>query len=377
MASKPQNAPRKGSRKSFKRVHVPRLERTASTLVLILLLGIGVAIWQKGRHFDPHLYSLRPDALKSTAGAPEPTPVLKAESEQNIVQKNRAADYANAESEQSAPTTSANEPLEIPGTVPMGKTEFYSADNLYEKIDGRSPAYLGFHFQQLRCRSFTVKEASGSFVDVLEFKMATPLDAFGIFSLERDPKGQPLNFAADGYSGEQGFFFRTGQHYVQIIASDQDPKTIALALNLAQQRAKSLPADDSGLAARRCLPLEGLVAESVRFVPENAQGQSFLKEVFEATYQFEGTSLPYFAMASTPDEAAAAFEAYKKFCGRFGGKVSVLPETGGARIFQAENFGTWKVVFQRNGEIGGVYDSTDGAKALQFVERHLKQQANP
>ena len=47
--------------------------------------------------------------------------------------------------------------------------------------------------------------------------------------LERDPNGKPLSFAKDGYSGEMGFYFRQGNVYVQIIASDQNPKTIEAA----------------------------------------------------------------------------------------------------------------------------------------------------
>ena len=41
------------------------------------------------------------------------------------------------------------------------------------------------------------------------------MDAFGMFALERDPKGEALDFAPDGYSGELGYFFRQGAVYVQ------------------------------------------------------------------------------------------------------------------------------------------------------------------
>ena len=37
--------------------------------------------------------------------------------------------------------------LKLDGLKPMGDTEFYNADNLFEKIDGRAPAYLNFNVQ--------------------------------------------------------------------------------------------------------------------------------------------------------------------------------------------------------------------------------------
>lgn len=367
-------APRKGSRKAFKRTQVPTAERVISTAIVLLIGATGVGIWLKGQRFDPHLYTLRNDALKSTAEAIDSKPDT-APAEPSQSQPKPVAQSAEAESYAEATETGgvAQEALEIPGVKAMDKTEFYSADNLFEKINGRAPAYIGFNFQQLRCRSFSVPGSPESFVDVFEYLMKTPLDAFGIFALERDPKGEAVDFAPDGYSGDLGFYFRVGPRYVQIIASDQNPKTRELALHLAKNRATTLPADDSGLAARRRLPAEGLVADSVRFVPENAQGQAFFKEVFEASYDFSGAKLPFFIMVAQPAEAAAAFDSFQTFCGKFGGKVKPLPETGGARVFQAENFGTWKTIFQRGGEIGGVFDAADPAKSLQFVERYLQQ----
>jgi hypothetical protein len=256
----------------------------------------------------------------------------------------------------------------------MSDTEFYNADNLFEKIDGRAPAYLNFNFQKLRCRSFSITGTSGSFVDVYEYRFDTPVNAFGMFALERDPKGGPLAFAPDGYASGMGFFFRQGPRYIQVMASDQNAKTLGLAKAIAEDRAKNLPDDDSGLDARRRLPVTGLDPASVQFVQENAQGQAFLKNVFQANYDFAGKKLPFFLMVATPADAAAAWKSYLDFAGQFGGKVTALPDVNGAKIFAAQNFGSFKVIYQRDGEIGGVVDAADGDQARQFVEKYLEGQ---
>jgi predicted secreted protein len=380
------NEKKTGNRRQFVRTNISLTERLASGVIMVLLAGIGLAIAIKGRHFDPGLYNVRAESLKSTTAAVEGkggTAVSAVEAKpvvtQSAAEKPAAGEEAAADAGLDHSTgdtpkpTVKSDPLEIAlaGLKPMSPTEFYNADNLFEKIDGRAPAYQGFNVQQLRCRSFNVVAIAGSFVDVYEYRFDSPVNAFGMFALERDPKGQPLDFAPDGYSGEMGYFFRQGAVYVQIIASDVKPETLALTKAVALNRAKELPVDDSGLAGRRKLPAAGMIADSVTFVSENAQGQAALKEVFQAKYKFDGAELPFFIMVTQPDDAAKAWKSFQDFCARFG-KAEVLADVNGGKIFSAQLFGKWKVVYQRDGEIGGVFDATEATKARAFIENYLR-----
>jgi hypothetical protein len=377
-----------GGRKQFVRTRVPLAESVSCAVILILIVTIGLAIWHKGKVFDPNLYSVRNDALKSTAlavegkngtapttaqTAPVAVEATKAVAEKTASGQEPAPD-AGAEGSSDAPKPAAKgEPLEIAltGTKPMGDTEFYTADSLYEKIDGRAPAYQSFNVVGLRCRSFAVNAAPGSYVDVYEYRFDNPVDAFGMFSQERDPKGKPLEIVADGYAADMGYFFRQGAVYVQIIASDTKPETLAKAKSIADIRAKDLPVDDKGLAGRKKLPADGMIADSVAYVPENAQGQSALKEVFQAKYKFDGAEIPFFVMVASADEAAKAWQSFQDFCGKFG-TAENLPDVNGGKIFRAQVFGKWKVVYQRDGELGGAFDAADGDQARAFIEKYLR-----
>ena len=400
----PDKKKKSGSRKDFVRTKIPLSEHIASVVILLLLVGIGVAIGIKGQHFNPDLYTVRSGSLDSTAapvvgksqtvdttaGAPSPDKAVAADNSAAPAAPAAGGEGAGAPASdmaagdspggESAPAASSapalpTQPMEIslPGIKPMSDTEFYTADTLYEKIDGRSPAYQAFNVQQLRCRTFSVLAVAGSYVDVYEYRFDTPLDAFGMFGSERDPQGKAVDFAPDGYSSGMGYFFRQGPVYVQIVASDQKPQTLAIATAIAENRAKALPVDDTGVAARRMLPAAGMVAESVKFVLENEQGQSALKNAFEATYNFQGAQFSFFIIVSSEDEAAKAWTSFQKFCASFG-KVEVLPDVAGAKIFRAQVFGKWKVVYVRNKELGGVFDSSDGDKGRAFVEQYLQGQ---
>ena len=395
-------------RKAFVRTRIPVVERIIAILIVCLLVGIGVAVWIKGQHYDPALFSPKAESLKATAtevtgkagtlrtaAGGEPGEAESAAAPASTVAKPAVAPKPAANPETSGEGEPAGETgdahgypapapakpakpvkgealvMAVPGLTPMSDTEFYSAETLFEKIDGRAGAYAGFNCQGLRVRSFSLTAAKASYVDVYEYRLDTPVNAFGIFALERDPKGKALDFAKDGYSGEMGFFFRQGKYYIQVLASDTAAATMERARAVANDRARAFPVDDTGLDARRKLPNTGLIPESVAFVQENAQGQEFLKNVFQATYAFQGGKLPFFLMAATPADAAANWQKYHDFCVRFG-KAEVLPEVKGAKIFQADSFGKTRVIYQREGEIGGIFDATDPALARRFVESLLK-----
>lgn len=381
----------KPGRKGFKRTKVSKVERGIGISIVILLACIGIAIWIQGRNFDPGLYSLRTSALKSTVAAVAEQPPASGGAPEAVSQESSGTDAVGAEAGEPAQTQAAapagykeasvppkpssvsqSAQLEIPGAKAMGETEVYSPDTLYEKIDGRAPAYLEFHFQQLLCRSFTLPDNPGSYVDVYEFQMDSPVNAFGIFALERDPSGKPLDFVPDGYSGEMGFFFRQGNCYVQVIASDQKPATLDLAKSVAEQISKAIPVNDSGLDARRRLPTPGLVPDSVTFVEDNAQGQAFLKNVFQADYNFDGKKVTFFLMTTTPEAAGKAWTSFLAFSGKYGGKAEILPDIDGAKVFQALNFGKWKFIYQRGGELGGVIDAQDPVAARAFLDKVLE-----
>ena len=103
-----------------------------------------------------------------------------------------------------------------------------------------------------------------------------------------------------------------------------------------------------------------MIADSVGFVAENAQGQGSLKNVFQAKYNFAGAEVSFFVMAASADETAAAWKSFQDFCARFGKVEQLLPKRErGAKIFRAQLFGKWKVVYQRNNELGGVFDASD------------------
>ncbi len=339
------------------------------SFILILLLGIGIFIVFKGRHYDPHRFALDPSALESTRTEVEgKAATLRADDMRSF----EMADSPVASGAAAAPASAGrNLPAMVEGVTAMGPTEHYLPDNLYEKINGRAPAYLEFNFQELSSRSFTIDSAAGNFVDVFIFTMDSPLNAFGIFSMERDDTAVPVDFIRDGYRSEMGFFFRQGSAYVQVLASDSAPAVMGPAEAFARSLAASIPADDTGLDARALLPADNQVADSVNYIQADAYGLSLLKDVYEARYEVGGTELTFFAMqAGTAAEAAAAWEQISEFNSNYA-EVTDQGEMAGAQYLISDNFGEYSVYFLQGQAIGGVINAPDQEQARSFVENYL------
>lgn len=372
-------------KKKFKRSRVPMAERLVSGVLLLGLAGIAVAIAVKGRHYDPHRFALDPAALAATRSAqssPAPAAAEGAPAEGHSQpapgmgegggETGSGAASAPAVDGAAAPAAaSAGDEMPPPaaGLTPQGPTETYDPDSLYKKIDGQAEGYLSFQFKRLRCRSFTL--AGGGYLDVYEYDMGEPINAYGIYALERDVKAPQVDFASDGYRSEQGFFLRQGKFYVQVIASDQKPAVLAAAGLAARGVAQRLPVDDAGLEGRKLLPSEGMDAKSLNFTLSDGFGIAGLNNAFQADYAYEGKKLTFF-VARQPSPAAAekAFAEARKVALQFG-KVTDEKPVNGAKVFSAESFGQWKVLYLRGDQVGGVVDTDQPELARKYVAARL------
>lgn len=362
----------------YRRTKISLKEKTIGFVILVFLVAIGMFIRKKGESYDSSLYMLDNAALESNS---HDVDLFKSEEIRTIESSEtvRSEGYDSGhfegdhESIQSRSDESILENLTaFPGFRSLGDTEYYTPDTLYEKINGRAPAYLDFNFQALECRSFSIDAAPGQFIDVFIFSMDTPVNAFGIFSMEREAGANPVDFVLHGYRSEMGFFYRQGNAYIQVIASDISEVIINAAEKFSKTLAGLLVTDDSGVEAASILPLEGMIAGSLSFIQNNAYGHALLNDVFEARYEMNGQEFSFFAMKNDPANAREAFDSLRQFFEDYG---TVSEETSiiGSTIFIGESFGQYSVIYLSEDELGGVMNADDLQTARMFVESKLNQ----
>jgi len=180
----------------------------------------------------------------------------------------------------------------------------YSADGLFEYLNGGAPLYLDYGFEELAHVRYQRREDEFASVTIDVFQMGEELGAFGLFSSGRPRGATPRQWATEGYrSGTVTAAWR-GNMYVHGEAGDDSPELIEMMERLMAETSARLTGDASRPAILAALPIDGLVQRSERFVAVDLLGHAFLPGGILATYEIEGREARLF-FSDLGSEAAA------------------------------------------------------------------------
>jgi hypothetical protein len=236
----------------------------------------------------------------------------------------------------------------------------YSADNLWEFIDGAAETYVGFGVQDALGAGYTF---GGEEVGIEIYQMSDSLHAFGIYAQERPPAPQAVPVGAEGYAVSNVLVFWKGPCYVKLTANRPDKPGSAALAALAGAISEKLPGGAPLPRELAAFPKKGLVSHSIKLVPRDVLGQPYFADGFEADYQ-DGpvTSRLVVIPCATPPDAKASLGRYREFVGR-GGKTRTLSPRVGDEAFAADDRYNGRVVAARSGAmlVISVGAASDGA----------------
>ncbi len=211
------------------------------------------------------------------------------------------------------------------GWKPDGPSRTFTADDLYEYLDGGAEGYLIFGFVRLEHQT-CAKGADSLVIDVSE--MNDPDAAYGLFAARRDPR-QPLRRI--GMGGEilpNRASFAKGKYYVELTAMPGEEYrptlrvfTVALEKRLTGRSTPpgALAWFPRGHTSVRLIPRSVLGLRPLKrgYVAEYSNGQAFV--VTEATAQSAAAVLAAlrrrFAGAKEAKVADEAFEFNDRYLG--------------------------------------------------------------
>jgi hypothetical protein len=155
-------------------------------------------------------------------------------------------------------------PFSVDGWTAEGGTDVYDPQSIYSYIDGHAEVYLAYGMSRCLARRYTAPAGESDLVlDI--FEMASPEDAYGVFTHDTD--GEPVGFG-DGSLYRYGWLsFWQDRYFVSLMAEAESERAEQAVLELGRSVAALLPAAGSSpppiVAA---LPAEGLDPRSVRFL---------------------------------------------------------------------------------------------------------------
>jgi len=159
----------------------------------------------------------------------------------------------------------------FPGWMPAGDVEVFDRENIFDLVDGQAEAFFAYGFDQVAVRRY--ESAEGAALDVEVWQLATPADAYGLFTVS--VAGEPAAIGNDGDADPgRRLAFWQDRYYVCIRARQELPD--ADLWGFAEAISAALPAGGERPALVDRLPSDGLVERSVIFFHQEISIQSQL-----------------------------------------------------------------------------------------------------
>lgn len=198
----------------------------------------------------------------------------------------------------------------VAGWARQGEVRFFDEDGLFELINGAAESYFVYGFRQVAAVEYG-NPAHSSPILLELYRMEDTRNAFGIYRSELQPDADFRSIGAEGYIGETGLNFWAGPYYAKLVVYEDSEELRRemekFALRLAERI--GVPGDLPPEVA--LFPEKDLVPHSIRFLPADVLGQTYLREAFEARYRSGGGETRVVVLS--PGGEAAAREALDKY----------------------------------------------------------------
>ena len=149
------------------------------------------------------------------------------------------------------------------GWTARGPSALYDRESIYSYIDGHAEVYMAYGFKRCVSRRYAGPQGEADIVaDV--FELASPDDAFGMFTHDRD--GEPAGVGNDSLFRYGWLSSWTGPYFLSIVAEGDTARSREAVLEIGRTIAAGLPRGARPPAIVNDLPARDLDPGSVRFL---------------------------------------------------------------------------------------------------------------
>lgn len=251
-----------------------------------------------------------------------------------------------------------------------GAVERYVPENLYDKINGRSELYMAYDVVGLAFVSLARETAPAEVVDVYLYDMGAPLNAFGIFSVERSGKETPVNIGREGHWSGADLIFWKGRYYVTLLGPNDEDTTRQEVLAIARELEKRLQDDGETLWGLDTMPAENRVERSLQYFHVDAMSLDFLSNTFSAEYRdASGTYRAFVSKQKDETAAKSVLSKYREYLSKYAEGLETHDDAGGVIVSADTGGGYFDAAFQRDGLVAGVTAVKGRDAALAAAKR--------
>jgi hypothetical protein len=251
---------------------------------------------------------------------------------------------------------------EIRGWKLQVDKKVYTADNLWEVIDGAAELYLAYNFQDLHQAIYATENEREVKVEL--YRHDNPVNTYGIYAAERMPDYTFIETGVQGYTSPDILNFFTGCYYVKISSygrNDVDEETLkafAGEVSLYLNQTGSWPGEV------HLFPPEGKMYMSDGYVASNFMGYGFFRFAFTARYS-AGGEFTLFIIHGKEGEAETMLNKYtgmvKEDSIRKKGNIYIVPDPYNGKV----------LLSKKGNYLVGVLNAADEMTAMEYIGKTM------
>lgn len=248
-----------------------------------------------------------------------------------------------------------------------GKVSTYNGDNLYLYLGEPASRFRDYGLEQLTQVQYRIGLEGKERLNVEVYRMSSDFGAFGIYSVERDPKAEPAQVGAVATQSQLKLDFTKGREFVRLKLDQAVPNSKDALLEMARYIASNLPGSDMLPAQFAAFPTADRVPNSERFVARKFWGRDYLDEAFEVGYRIDGKPVQMWLLnARSPNGALGTLTRLRS---SLSGEAEVeLPGIWSTAFWGYDKDLGRIFVFQRGSFLGGARGVSDQATARRLAQ---------
>jgi RNAse (barnase) inhibitor barstar len=197
---------------------------------------------------------------------------------------------------------------QIPGWKITQDDPVYNANNLWDIIDGAADLYLEYAFVDLHiARYFSTDSIE---VKAELYRHASDVDAFGMYSQERDTGYNFIQVGVQGYLQQGVLNFLTGSYYIKLSTYQTGNKAQEAMQTIGKMLAEHLKQNNAMPKLFQVLPSKGKRSNTEQYIARNFLGYSFLNSAYVSSYADSSTFKVFIIESPVPEKASAMLAGY-------------------------------------------------------------------
>jgi hypothetical protein len=254
----------------------------------------------------------------------------------------------------------------------LSEIKTYTAENLYEKINGKAPLYTESGFKQLSTQRFMSNTDPNLWAELYIFDMGQAKNAFSVYSTQIRAEADFIPEFEFTYKTTNALYFVHGRYYVELVGSSEAAELSSAIAEIGRRVRTNLPVDaDSQIPELAIFPKENLVPGGIKLYLASTFGCEGLTDTFSARYMLEDNEVVAFlSKKANSSQAQAVAKTYYKFLIDNGGEDKI-PKDQSLQARVLDFYGTTEIVFATGQFVGGIHEAENQQSAEQLAKTLL------